>query len=122
MPKFVLLVDDNPRVRHGMRRAFESSGFTVSEAEDGEKAVEHVGRYTPDLIVLDLAMPVMNGLQAAPLLRKLLPAVPIILFTLYAGKALEAEAKAAGITFVMSKEAAITELLGKANELLNVPT
>jgi len=52
-----------------MRRAFESSGFTVSEAEDGEKAVKHVGWYTPDLIVLDLAMPIMNGLQAAPLLH-----------------------------------------------------
>ena len=70
MPKFILLVDDNPRVRHGMRRAFESSGFTVSEAEDGEKAVKHVGRYTPDVIVLDLAMPIMNGLQAAPSLSR----------------------------------------------------
>ena len=94
----------------------------MSEAEDGDKAVKNVGRYTPDLIVLDLAMPIMNGLQAAPLLRKVLPAVPIILFTLYAGSALEAKAKAAGITFVMSKETAITELLGKANELLNALT
>jgi CheY-like chemotaxis protein len=119
MPKSVLLVDDNPSVRHIMKEAFESSGFSVSEAEDGAKAIGHVRNLKPDLIVLDLAMPAMNGLQAAPTLRQLLPTVPIILFTMYEGSALEKEAKAAGITCVMSKDIAITKLLNQANQLLH---
>jgi len=120
MPKLVLLVDDNPSVRYYVRKAFESSGFSVSEAEDGAKAIVHARHFTPDLIVLDLAMPNMNGLQAAPILRQLLPAVPIILFTMYEGSTLENEAKAAGITCVMSKDTAITKLLNQANRLLHI--
>jgi CheY-like chemotaxis protein len=119
MPQFILLVDDNPSVRYYVRKAFESSGFSVSEAEDGAKAIGHVRNFTPDLIVLDLAMPNMNGLQAAPILRQLLPAVPIILFTLYEGSALEKQAKAAGVTCVMSKDTPITKLLNQANRLLH---
>jgi CheY-like chemotaxis protein len=113
----ILLVDDNPRVRQGMRTAFESSGFHVSEAEDGAKAVMHVGTHKPDLIVLDLAMPNMNGLQVASILRKLLPAIPIILFTLHASGVLEKEAKAAGVTSVLSKDN-MMELLRQVNMLL----
>jgi len=101
-----------------MRTAFESSGFDVSEAEDGVKAVAHVGTHKPDLIVLDLAMPNMNGLQAAPILRKLLPAIPIILFTLHASGVLEKEAMAAGITSVLSKDN-MMELLKQVNMLLS---
>jgi CheY-like chemotaxis protein len=102
-----------------MRAAFETSGFTVSEAEDGAKAIGYVRNFTPDLIVLDLVMPNMNGLQAAPTLRQLLPGVPIILFTLYEGSALEKQAKAAGINCVISKDTAITKLLNQANLLLH---
>lgn len=117
MPKHVLVVDDNAVVRGGMRSAFESSGFDVSEAEDGAKAVTHVRRHKPDLIVLDLAMPNMNGLQAAPILRQLLPVVPIVLFTLHVGSVLEKEAKAAGITSIVSKDH-FPELLRQVNVLL----
>src|SRR5262249_16275269 len=120
--KAVLVVDDNPKIREGMRAAFESSGFNVSEAEDGAKAVGHVRSLTPDLIVLDLSMPNMNGLQAAPILRELLPTVPIILFTMYEGSSLEKEAKAAGITCLMSKDTLITNLLSQANALLRTQT
>lgn len=117
MPKVILVVDDNAMVRKGMRTAFESSGFNVSEAEDGAKAVGHVRSFVPDLIVLDFAMPNMNGLQAAPILRELLPTVPIIMFTLHTGNLLEDQAKAAGVTSVLSKDNFMA-LLNHATSLL----
>jgi CheY-like chemotaxis protein len=64
-------------------------------------------------------MPVMNGLQAAPQLRHLLPSVPITLFTLYAGSVLEKEARAAGITSIVSKGEAASKLVTQAQTLLH---
>jgi len=74
MPKCVLLVDDSPAVRRSLCIIFESAGIEVcGEAEDGAKAIEKAKHLKPDLIVLDLGMPVMNGLQAAPILRAMHP-------------------------------------------------
>jgi CheY-like chemotaxis protein len=119
MPKRVLLVDDNQIVRQSARRVFESSGFLCHEAENGAQAIEHISVFQPDVIVLDLAMPILNGLQAAPQLRRLLPSVPIILFTLYAGSVLEKEARAAGITSIVSKDEAASKLVSRAQTLLD---
>jgi len=55
-----------------------------AEAEDGQQAIELAVQHHPDLIILDLSMPVMNGLEAAHELKKLMPKVPIILFTQHA--------------------------------------
>jgi CheY-like chemotaxis protein len=121
MPRHVLLVDDNQIVRQTERRLFESAGFVCHEADNGAKAIEHISVFQPDLIVLDLAMPIMNGLQAAPQLRRLLPSVPIILFTLYAGTVLEKEARAAGTTIVVSKDEAASKLVSHAQTLLDAP-
>jgi len=71
----------------------------------------------PDLIVLDLSMPVMNGLDAARILRRVLPAVPLILFTMYS-KDLGKEARSAGISVIVSKAEATT-LIDKARSLLH---
>jgi len=81
--KRVLLVDDNAVVRSFVRQLFESQpDFEISgEAENGRDAVEKAENLKPDLIILDLIMPVMNGLDAAPLLKRLLPDTLIILFT-----------------------------------------
>src|SRR4029077_10906369 len=84
----------------------------------GREEIEKAKESKPDLIVLALAMPVMNGLEAAPVLRPMLPTVPIILFTLYADKFLEREAISAGITVVVSKDAALKTLVNRAQELL----
>jgi CheY-like chemotaxis protein len=119
MPKRVLLVDDNQIVRQTARRWFEAAGFVCHEADNGAKAIEQTSVFQPDLIVLDLAMPVMNGLQAAPQLRRLLPSVPIILFTLYAGSVLEKDARTAGITSVVSKDEAASKLVSQAQTLLD---
>jgi two-component system, NarL family, response regulator LiaR len=118
MPKRILLVDDNRIVWKTTRGVFESAGFVYDEAEDGAKAVEKAPVFHPDLIVLDLAMPTMNGLQAAPLLRQILPSVPIILFTLYAGSVWERQAREAGITSVVAKDEAASKLLTQAKTLV----
>lgn len=119
MAKRILLVDDSPVVRKALRNLFESVGFVCDEAEDGAEAITRVSAVPPDLIVLDLAMPNVNGLKAAPRLREMLPSAPIILFTLYAGSVVEKEARIAGITSIVSKGEAVSNLLTQAESLLN---
>jgi two-component system nitrate/nitrite response regulator NarL len=118
MPKKrVLLVDDNPLVRSLVRQLqpeFEISG----EAENGRDAVEKAENLKPDLIILDLAMPVMTGLDAAPLLRKVVPDARIILFTVQEGREVERLARAAGIHAVVAKSQAASKLILRAQGLL----
>jgi DNA-binding NarL/FixJ family response regulator len=121
MPKTrILIVDDNFGVRSLVRQLFElEPDFEISgEAEDGRAAVEKAESLKPDLIILDLSMPVMTGLDAAPLLRKLLPDTRIILFTVQEGPEVEQLARAAGIHAVVSKNQAASKLILKAQALL----
>jgi len=119
MTKCILLVDDNAVIRHMLRMAFEErSDWEVGEAQNGRDAIEKARELNPDLIVLDLSMPVMNGLEAARLLRQMLPAVPIILFTLHDNKTLEREALSVGGNAVVSKADSMKTLLNQAEDLL----
>ncbi len=121
MPKKrVLLVDDNPVVRSTVRRLFESHpDFEVSgEAENGRDAVEQAECLKPDLIILDLAMPVMTGLDAAPMLRKMLPDARLILFTVHGGHEVANLAHATGIHAVVPKNQAASKLITQAQALL----
>jgi two-component system, NarL family, invasion response regulator UvrY len=117
----VLLVDDNAIVRRGLRALFEAAGFTCSEAENGADALQQSEYLTPSLIVLDLSMPVMNGFEAAPLLRKKLPETPIIMFTMFASQALVDAAVAVGVNAVFSKDEP-AQVLSRARSLLMHPT
>lgn len=83
--KTVLVVDDHAIIRKMLADAFLSDGFKIcGEADNGKEGIEVAVQIKPDLIILDLSMPVMNGLQAATELRRLFPGTPIILFSLYA--------------------------------------
>jgi DNA-binding NarL/FixJ family response regulator len=73
------------------------------EAENGRVAIDKAQRLKPDLIVLDLAMPVMNGLEAARILRATMPEIPILMYTSFATSNLAEEAMAAGATRVATK-------------------
>jgi DNA-binding NarL/FixJ family response regulator len=103
--KNILLVDDSELIRLATRHFLESQpGFKVcGEAVDGVDALEKASHLNPDLIILDIAMPRMNGLQTARELRARMHRVPIILFTWYADAVQPEDAAAAGISAVISK-------------------
>jgi DNA-binding NarL/FixJ family response regulator len=81
-------------------------------------AIDKAERLKPDLIILDLAMPIMNGLEAAPELRKMLPDARLILFTVHYGPQVQHLAQAAGIHTVVSKSQAASTLIEQAQALL----
>ena len=80
----ILVIDDGDSVRDVIRIFLEHAGFEVcGEAGDGMEAIEQARKLKPDLIVLDLAMPRMNGAEAATVLSQTMPDIPIVLLTLY---------------------------------------
>ena len=105
MPKRVLIADDSQDMRQLLCRVFEAEeGFQMcAEAVDGADAVAKARTFHPDLIILDLSMPVMNGLLAARMIHREMPGIPIILYTLYAQAIQQSEASAAGIRRVVPK-------------------
>ena len=115
--KTVLVVDDSPLVRRTVCSALLSDGFDVcGEANDGQEAIELTRK--SDLIILDLSMPVMNGLQAAPVLRNLVPKSSIILFTLYASQAVAQQLRTIEVDSVFSKGEPLSKLMEEAHALL----
>jgi len=119
MPWIVLVADDNALIRKGVTRLFEvESDFEVSgEAEHGAEAIEKALVLKPHLVVLDFSMPVMNGLTAAPILRKRLPEVIIIMLTMFSGEEMETSARNAGIHALVAKHQAATHLIPTARDL-----
>lgn len=79
--KTVLFVDDNRNIREFCRRELEAEGYRVVLAADGGEAIRIVRKETPDVLVLDLCMPAMGGLEAIEQIRECAPSVPVIFFT-----------------------------------------
>ena len=120
MAKSVLIVDDNEIIRRGLRELFTAEpDFDVcGEAENGREAIEKAQELHPDLIVLDLSMPVMNGIDAARVLRKLMPTLPLMIFSEDSDALSEAEARSAGVSALVSKSEHVSVLVAKARALL----
>ena len=117
----ILLVDDSENERAVIRMAVE--GLTkyrvCGEAVNGTQAIEKALELKPDLIIMDLAMPLMNGLEAASVLKKALPGTPVILFTLYGDLVRSERSPTFGVTDVVSKEEGIAPLLDCLKNLLD---
>ena len=93
----VLVVDDTPTLRMLTRLALAGTGFeVVGEAGDGLAGLEQAKALQPDLVLLDLAMPVMDGLEALPLIRAALPQVRVVIVSGFDRKAMESQVIAAG--------------------------
>jgi len=120
MSHTILIVDDNLFIRQALCNVFKrEADFDVcGEAENGREAVEKAQELHPDLILLDLAMPVMNGLDATRVLKRVMPEVPVIMFSAYSDSSTEKEARSAGAWALVSKSEHISVLLGKARRAL----
>jgi two-component system chemotaxis response regulator CheY len=83
--KRILIVDDSFILRRTLRMLLEErSDWTVcGEAENGCEGIDKAKDLQPDLIVMDLAMPLLNGIDASRMLKRLLPATPIVMFTTF---------------------------------------
>ena len=117
----VLLVDDNAVVRKGLCELFTREGdFEIcGEAKNGREAIEQARLLQPALIVTDLSMPLMDGLEETRILKKLMPAVPVIIYTAHSDPSVDREALAAGASAIICKSDAAVVLIAKARELLD---
>ncbi len=120
MSHTVLIADDSSFIRKALCNVFErEQDFDVcGEAQNGWEAVEKAQELHPDLILIDLSMPVMNGLDATRVLKQMMPEVPVIMFSEYRGSSTEKEARTAGASALVSKFEHISVLLGKARRAL----
>jgi DNA-binding NarL/FixJ family response regulator len=109
----ILLVDDHPVVRQGLKTLLEGrSGWEViGEASDGAEAVEKAKDLNPDVMVLDVTMPKMNGLEACRLLRRLAPQLEILFVTQHDSPQMMREALEAGARGYVVKSNAARDLL-----------
>ena len=120
MARTVLIVDDNAYIRQALCTLFKcEADFEVcGEAENGREAIIKALELSPDLIVLDLSMPVMNGLDAARELKRLMPTVPLIMYSAFGDGFVEQQARLVGISELVSKSQPAAILVSKARSLL----
>jgi DNA-binding NarL/FixJ family response regulator len=107
----LLLADDHRMLREGLRRSLESVGLTVvAEAADGEEAVRLAGEHLPDVVLMDVTMPNLGGVEAARAIRATLPDVRVVMLTMHADDDVIASAIRAGADGYLVKDCSIEEV------------
>jgi CheY-like chemotaxis protein len=119
MQKKILIAEDYADIRLMMKMLVRGYGYEVIEASDGYEAVEKVKQHHPDLILMDLSMPIMNGLTATEIIRTLddMEKIPIIAVTAY-GNSYYTKAMRAGCTQVLNKPLDFSSLEPLLNQYL----
>ena len=120
MSKCILVVEDQDDNRQILRDLLGNAGYDLTEAEDGEQAIAAVARRRPDLILMDIQLPVMDGYEATRRIRTNpdLRSVPIIAVTSYALAGDEDKALAAGCNGYVTKPYSPRDLLAKVRTYL----
>jgi two-component system cell cycle response regulator DivK len=120
MSKRILVVEDQEDNRQILRDLLSNAGYEMIEAEDGEQALTQAAKHRPDLILMDIQLPIMDGYEATRRLKAdpALKAIPIIVVTSYALSGDEAKARAAGCDAYVAKPYSPRALLAKMREYL----
>jgi DNA-binding NarL/FixJ family response regulator len=109
----ILIVDDHPLVRRGLKTLIggHPGWEVVDEAVDGLEAVDKAARLTPDVVMLDLSMPRMGGLEACRLIRKTVPQCQVLVITQHDSPQMMREARAAGASGYVVKSNIARDLM-----------
>lgn len=117
-PIRAVIVDDTDDIRDLLRIVLRRAGYdVVAEAADGRAGIEIVREHRPDLVLLDLAMPVLDGLEALPTLRDLVPDATILVLSGFGAEQMAERALAAGADGYVEKGQPLAALLGVIREL-----
>jgi DNA-binding NarL/FixJ family response regulator len=119
-----LVVDDNQLIRERLSAILGESPevVVVAEASNGWQAIEKAGKYHPDIVLLDISMPELNGLQAAPLIKQAAPAAQILIVTQHNAHFFIRAAFAVGVLGFLEKSSAGTELLTAVKDVFSKKT
>ena len=119
----ILIVDDVPELRAIFRLLLETEGLydVVGEAGDGLEAIEKAGELKPDLVILDMAMPRLDGLQAIPRIHDAAPGVRILVLSGFEARSLQEKAIESCATAFLSKGASSEKLISLVDEVAASP-
>jgi DNA-binding NarL/FixJ family response regulator len=115
----LLLADDHPLFLEGVRRLLETKYEVVGTVADGKALITAAQHLQPDVIVVDISMPEMNGLAAAQIIRKTVPLAKFIVLSVHSDQAYAREAFRVGVRGFVSKRAAAAELLTAIKQVLD---
>jgi len=115
----LLLADDHPLFLEGVRRLLENKYDLVGTAADGKALVIAAQQLRPDIVVVDISMPEMNGLAAVQILSKTVPSAKFIVLSVHSDQAYVSEAFRVGVRGYVSKRAAAAELLTAIKQVLD---
>jgi len=119
MPKRILIVEDEIAVRRAIRVFLELHHFEIcGEAVNGAEALEKAAALRPDLIILDLSMPLMNGIEAASQLKNKVPNIPVVIYTMLEDVLGKSLASTLGVKGIVSKADGLTKLLANIEAIL----
>jgi nitrogen regulation protein NR(I) len=116
--KTILIADDEPNVRYSFKKLFRSGEYHILEAANGKEAVDLLAQQVPDLIVMDIEMPVMGGLEAIRKVKAIAPQVPVLIVTAYGTTERVIEAMRYGAYEYLEKPFDVTRLKSLISEAL----